>query len=549
MKEMMRTKLDAALKSLARKRGWTASLDLGGYALEEPRDPAFGHLAANAAMTLAKAVGLKPRELAELIAAEIDDPEGFIESTSVEGPGFINFRLSIKWWARILRNVRLAGADYGRGAPDGRRVQVESVSANPTGPLHVGHGRGAALGDALARLLAFLGHEVEREYYVNDAGRQMRVLGGSTLHRLRELEGRTEPEPAEFYRGEYVRDLARELRPRLPADFGQRPQDEQTALLSELSGQAILAGIKADLAAFRAGHDVWFAESSLYADGLVEEAFAELDKAGRLYRQDGALWFKTTDLGDDRDRVLVKSSGEKTYFAADLAYHQHKFRRGFDLVVDVWGADHHGYIPRMKAAVEALGARRDQLAVVLVQLVNLLRDGKPAQMSTRAGEFVTLKELVDEVGVDAARFIFLTRSCDSTLDFDLELAKAKTRDNPVFYVQYVCARASSVLAKASVDGPPADLELLNTPEELELVKHLAGFPETLRAAAKRLEPCLLASWLTGLAKLFHQYYGLQRLVDEDKPALTSARLELVAAVRQTASIGLNLLGVTAPEKM
>ncbi|MDR1487541.1 MAG: arginine--tRNA ligase [Deltaproteobacteria bacterium] len=549
MKDMLREKIESTLQILVGKHNWPNDLDLTNFVLEEPRDPSFGHLATNAAMTLSKAVGLKPRDLAALIVAQLKDDEGYIESKDIAGPGFINFRLSLKWWADVLKKIRALGADYGRRAKTNRKVQLEFVSANPTGPLHVGHGRGAALGDALARIFSFLGDDVSREYYINDAGRQMRILGLSVLFRLKELLGRQVQAPSDYYKGDYIIDLASEFLKRLSKDFINLPEEEQIEQLSKLAGDKILDGIKKDLSDFRVEFDQWYPESSLHEKGLVEAAFKQLDKAGHLYDQDGALWFKSSDLGDDKNRVLVKSDGERTYFAADIAYHKDKFDRGFVKLVDVWGADHHGYMPRMKAVVQALGWEADQLSIVLVQLVNLLRDGQLVNMSTRSGEFVTLREVLDEVGADAARFIFLTRSHDSALDFDLELAKAKTRDNPVFYVQYVCARISSLTAKAGIIEKDVDYNLLSEKEELEIIKHLALFKETLESAARRLEPHLLTVYLSSLAKLFHQYYAVHRLVEETNAALTAARVTLAATVRQVTAIGLDLLGVSAPEKM
>jgi arginyl-tRNA synthetase len=552
MKSTLKDMVSAALANLAASSGWPRDAALSGFVVEEPRDPSFGQLATNAAMTLAKPLGLKPRDLAALITGAIADPDGLIESMEIAGPGFINFRLASDWWAKVLASIRAAGPDWGRRPPTGTRIQVEFVSANPTGPLHVGHGRGAAVGDALARILAFQGHGVEREYYINDAGRQMRILGLSVAYRWDQIRGSAPEEPEDYYRGGYVGDLARRLGPGLDPgldpDLAAGDPAPRIAALSRLAGLEILQGIKDDLADFRVGYDRWFSESSLYEDKLVEAALDELRGRGRLYEEGGALWFRSSDLGDDKDRVLIKKDGSQTYFCADIAYHRDKFQRGFDRLVDVWGADHHGYINRMKASVEALGRRRDQLSVVLVQLVNLLRDGRPVNMSTRSGEFVTLREVLDEVGADAARFIFLTRSHDSALDFDLELAKAKTRDNPVYYVQYVCARIHSLVGKAGATGEP-DLTLLKAPEELDIIKHLAGFPDAAEAAAERLEPHLVTGWLTAMARLFHQYYAVHRLVVEGDPDLTAARVALAAATRQVTAIGLDLLGVTAPEKM
>ncbi|MDR2301578.1 MAG: arginine--tRNA ligase [Deltaproteobacteria bacterium] len=556
MKETLRSLIVSALDKIAAQKQWPADLDLGGFILEEPNNPQFGHLASNAAMVLAKKVGLKPRDLADLIVQTIGQGSELIESMEVAGPGFINFRFSNKFWAKTLENVLSLGPDFGRdNAPKGR-VLVEYVSANPTGPLHVGHGRGAALGDALARILSFVGYDVGCEYYVNDAGRQMRILGNSVLVRLNELMGKKVEIPADFYRGDYITDIAREAAPSLGEGFDKLPENEKVEILTGHAIGVIMAGIKKDLRDFKIRHDTWFSEKSLYENHLVEKSFDFLEKQGHTYHKDGALWFKSTAFGDDKDRVLVKSDGEMTYFASDIAYHKEKFDRGYDQLIDIWGADHHGYIPRVKAAVSALGRDPEDFSVVLVQLVNLLRDGKAVNMSTRRAEFVTLEEVVAEVGADAARIIFLTRSHESALDFDLELAKSQSRDNPVFYVQYVCARVNSLLGKALEAKPdpeaaklPVDLSLLSANEEIEIVKTLSTFPETLLTVAKRLEPHLLTSYLSTLAKLFHQYYGAYRLVDEDNWPLTRARLELAKAVKQVTAIGLDLLGVTAPEKM
>ncbi|MDR1578001.1 MAG: arginine--tRNA ligase [Deltaproteobacteria bacterium] len=555
MKKMIRQKIDAAVSTIIAQKTdqpTTAAFSFDQIIVEEPKDPSHGHLATNAALTLAKSLGQKPRVLADQILAALSDPEGYIESTQVAGPGFINFRLSGQWWAQALAGVIAAGQDFGRVQSSGRKVQVEYVSANPTGPLHVGHGRGAALGDSLARILAYAGDEVSREYYINDAGRQMRTLGASVLARLNQLQGSTEPFPIDYYQGGYIIDLAQELLSNSdipPEGFATMAEEERVAWLSQWAGARILSGIKQDLVTFRASQEDWFSERSLYEKGLVEEALATLRKSDRLYEKDGALWFRSEALGDDKDRVLIKRDGQKTYLAADVAYHQNKFERGYDLVVDVWGADHHGYIPRMKAVAEALGYDRSQLAVVLVQLVRLLRQGKVVPMSTRAGEFVTLREIVNEVGVDAARFMFLTRSHESSLDFDLEVAKAQNRDNPVYYVQYVCARIFSLLQKGQPTVGTVDLTLLTEPEEVDLVRHLTGFPETVAAAARRLEPHLLTGWLTNSARLFHQYYGRHQIIVDQNPALAKARLALVGAIRQVTVIGLELVGVSAPERM
>ncbi|MDR0882368.1 MAG: arginine--tRNA ligase [Candidatus Adiutrix sp.] len=548
MKNMLENKISQALSRVAAGAGLETGEIRGLFVVEEPRDPAHGHLATNAALVLAKKFKMKPAELAELIMGELDNSEGWIENMAKAGPGFINFSLSLAWWAKALADLLAAGDSFGQGAPKGLKVMVEFVSANPTGPLHVGHGRGAAIGDALARVLTRAGYEVTREYYINDAGRQMRILGESVFKRLKSLPDETGELPEGYYQGDYITSLAREYLARRP-DVLSRPEEDILPELTVFAHQSILEGIKEDLAAFRVGHEVWFSETSLYQTGLVDQALNFLRDKGHLFEEEGALWFRATALGDEKDRVLIKSTGEKTYFAADLAYHWNKFQRGFDLVIDIWGADHHGYVPRMKAAVEALGRSRDDLGVVLVQMVSLIRDGKPVAMTTRGGQFITLREVVAEVGADAARFNFLTRSPDTTLEFDLELAKAKTRDNPVYYVQYVGARIESILKNAAPPAGPPDLGLLTQPEETSLIKHLASFPELIQAAAARREPHHLTTYLTSLARLFHHYYGIHRIAVEDNPALAESRRALAGAVRRVIRLGLDLLGVTSPDSM
>ncbi|MDR2726348.1 MAG: arginine--tRNA ligase [Candidatus Adiutrix sp.] len=547
MKKMLADKINQSLAALAAETGEPAP-PLGGFTVEEPRDPNHGHLATNAALVLAKTFRANPRRLAEDILARLDNREGWIEKTETAGPGFINFTLSVKWWAEALANLLGAGDDYGRRPPQGRRIMVEFVSANPTGPLHVGHGRGAAIGDALARLLSRAGYEVHREYYVNDAGRQMLILGRSVLARIGELSGDNAPFPENHYQGGYILDLARAAlaeRPDLPA----RPPEEAAAWLSGFAAGRILKDMKNDLAAFGVEFDHWFSEASLLADGQVEKALETLGGRNFLYEHEGALFLRATAFGDDRDRVLIKSNGDKTYFATDLAYHWNKIRRGFDQLIDVWGSDHHGYVARMKAALEALGHSPEALSVLLVQFVSLVRDGRPVAMSTRAGEFVTLREVLEEVGPDAARFIFLTRSPDTTLEFDLDLARARTKDNPVYYVQYAGARVESLLRQAG--GPPddrPDLALLTQPEETALIKHLSAFPELVETAARKREPHQVTGYLTTLARQFHFYYGRHPIVTSG-PGLAPARLALCRAVRLVTRLGLDLLGVSSPDKM
>ena len=547
--DTLRAALAAALKEL--DLPWPDKL-----VVEPPREAKHGDLSTNAAMLLARAAKRNPRELGQELAARLPALCADIEHAEVAGPGFCNVTFRPSFWRRAVAEVESAGAAYGESdAGKGRKVLVEYVSANPTGPLHVGHGRGAAVGDSLARLLRKTGYAVETEYYLNDAGRQMRLLGLSVWLRLQELAGRAVEFPEDWYRGDYIRDLAADLLRREPA-LADLPEDESRARCGAYAVEQILGGIRADLAAFRVEHGRYFSEKSLVDGGAVDAAFAALEKAGYTYERDGALWFATTRLGDDKDRVLRKSDGSLTYFASDIAYHHDKYRRGHDWLVDVWGADHHGYIPRMRAAVAAMGEARESFDVVLIQLVNLLRDGKLVSMSTRAGEFVTLEEVLREVGPDAARFLVLSRKSDSPLDFDLELAKQRNLDNPVYYVQYAHARISSLLRRAAAQGltlpertDEAALAPLDTPEDMALLRQMAAFEDMLAQAAQNLAPHHVSRYLMDLAGSLHAYYARhQRLLPDDEPRAV-ARLALLRAVGQTLRNGLFLLGVSAPESM
>ena len=523
--------------------------------VELTRDPGHGDYASNIAMILASQAKKNPREIAKIVLEGIEDCDGVLEKVEIAGPGFLNFFVREGGLTTLLEAVERQGDRYGSSdLGKGRRVQVEFVSANPTGPLHIGHARGAVVGDVVANILVAVGYQVFREYYINDAGNQMNNLGKSVLLRYRELLGETVEFPEGCYRGDYIRDLAAEL---LKRD-GERHLAEDAAkvapLFTDYAAGAILEGIKEDLRNFGVVFDLYFSERELYRDEGVEKLLRDLEEKGFIYREGEALWFRTTAFGDEKDRVVVRQNGNPTYFAADIAYHRNKFLRGFETVIDIWGADHHGYIPRMSAAVQALGHQKEALKVILVQLVNLLRDGKPAAMSTRSGEFVTLREVVDEVGRDAARYNFLMRRSDSHLDFDLELAKKQSNENPVYYVQYAHARICSILRMAAERGiaapatGEADLSLLRLPEEIELIKVITRFPEVVEGAARTLEPHRLTFYLNDLAALFHSYYNRNKVISDDG-ALTGARLFLVRSVLTVLKNALNMLGVSTPEKM
>ncbi len=519
------------------------------FEIETPKQAEHGDFASNVAFILAPKAKLSPQVIAETVKQNIADPAGILSKVVVAGPGFINFFLQDSYWYQVLPEIDRLGPAYGDsdlGA--GKRVQVEFVSANPTGPLHVGHGRGAALGDALANLLAAAGYRVEREYYINDVGTQIFTLGKSLYFRLRELRGESVAFPEDGYQGDYLRDLARQYL----AEKGGPPSPGEEEKLGGYAAAIILGGIKKDLLDFGVRFDRWFSETDLYRQGWVEQSFALLKDKDCLYEEEGALWFKATRFGDDKDRVVRRQTGATTYFASDVAYHLEKFSRGYDLVVDLWGADHHGYVSRVKAAAQAL-TFGERLKIILVQLVSLLRGGEPVAMTTRGGAFVSLAEVVAEVGKDAARFIFLSRRADAHLEFDLEVAKKQSAENPVYYVQYAHARLASVFRQAGAQGidiqpDPALFPRLTLPEELALLKLLANYPELVEGAARHLEPHRITYFLTELASQLHSYYYKHRFISEDAQ-LSRARLWLVGGVRTVLAHGLKILGVTAPETM
>lgn len=555
MKKTVRQMVLSALEK-AYKAGELISDDFPEILVEEPKVESQGDLSANTAMVMAKTQKKPPRAIADIILKHIDDRENVLERCEVAGPGFINFFLKPTAYHPVLDEVHEKDASYGMSdMGKGKRTQVEFVSANPTGPLHVGHGRGAAVGDSVARVLAFCGYDVQKEYYINDSGRQINTLGRSVYMRYLEKNGRTIEFPEDCYQGDYIFGLADEILAQRGSALLDMTEDEGVGICARYAADSILSDIDQDLRNFGVTFDRWFSEQSLYDDGKVQKTIDELKQEKTIYENDGAFWFNTTAYGDEKDRVVVRSNGQTTYFASDIAYHRNKFERGFQRVIDVWGADHHGYIPRMKACIEASGHDKDAFQVVLVQLVALLRDGKPVAMTTRGGVYETLKDVIDEVGSDAARFIFLSRHYESHLDFDLELAKKKSNDNPVYYVQYVHARISSILKKAgeehgiaAVEKNPEAVALLLAPEETALMKALARYPEVIETAGKNLEPHRITYFLMNLAGLFHGYYNKHKVLTEDQ-LLTKGRLYLILAVQKVIKNGLDLLGVSAPERM
>jgi len=547
IKRIIRSKVKEVLESLYPEHKDTF------FEVEIPKNEAFGDYSTNVALVLKGKVGKPPREIAQSFSEMLSQEENF-SKVEIAGPGFVNFWIAEDFYRKNLKDLLEKGDDFfkldlGRG----QKVLVEFVSANPTGPLHIGHGRGAAYGDSIARILSQTGFSVVREYYINDQGTQMHTLGKSVYLRARELVGEKIEFPEDGYQGAYIYDIAKFALDKYP-NLLSLPEDEAIALCRDLAVEVILEDIRMDLEKFRVHFDSWYSERSLFERGVVARVLKLLEEKGLIYEKDSALWFRAKDFGDEKDRVLRKSTGDYTYFASDIAYHYEKFfERGFDLCVDLWGADHHGYVPRLKSAMKALGVPEEKLRVILIQMVNLLEGTELKSMSTRRGEFVELKELISEVGTDAVRFIFLYRSSDSPLDFDVELTKKQSQENPVYYVQYAHARICSVFAKVEEKGLKpnfleANLALLQEKEELKLLKLIDSFDDVLESSALQLAPYKITYYLMDLATAFHDYYTKYRIIQDDTE-LMQARLALCEGVRRALRQGLDLLGVSAPEKM
>jgi arginyl-tRNA synthetase len=583
LKQIINDLIAQALLELAQASQIPAELSVN-IQVTPARDASQGDYASNIALMLAKPVGMAPRALAELIVGKLPAVDA-IEKIEVAGPGFINFFVASSTSHSVIRRILEQGEDFGRSElGQGSKIQVEFVSANPTGPLHVGHGRGAAFGATLANLLSFVGYEVQKEYYVNDAGRQMHILGTSVWLRYLELCGETIVFPSNGYQGDYVWDIAATLH-RENADRFHRPVaqvmadvsadapagdkekhiddlianahgllgEDEYRIVFDLALVTLTDVIRVDLQNFGVDFDRWFSERSLSDEGLIEQAITRLQDNGHVYEQDGALWFRSSDFGDEKDRVVRRDNGQTTYFASDIAYHMNKFDRGFDKVINIWGADHHGYIPRVKASLSALGYLADNLEVQLVQFANLFENGIKISMSTRSGEFVTLRQLREDVGLDAARFFYVMRKAEQHMDFDLDLAREQSNDNPVYYLQYAHARICSVRRQCidkgiDVSVAEANLARLDNTHEQALVKQLGQFPERVEAAASRREPHLVVNYMRDLANQFHSWYNAHHFLVDDSE-LRDARLALASAIGQVLRNGLKLMGVSAPEKM
>lgn len=550
--DIIRTMLASALEAACHKDIFP-KVEMPNYVLEIPKEKGHGDFAVNIAMMLAKPIRNAPRKIAELLSNEIDLTDSPVERVQVAGPGFINFYLKKDWAHPELPLILKMAKDYGRvGIGCGQKIQVEFVSANPTGLLHMGNARGAALGDSLAELLAFAGYDVTREYYINDAGNQIENFALSLEARYLQILGQQVEMPEDGYQGEDIIETMKRFVQKFGDKYLNLPVDERLQSMVEFALDEKIGEIKKTLADFGISYDIWFSEQALHHSGAVQDIIKRLEQGGYLYEQDGALWLRAANLGLEKDEVLIRGNGIPTYFATDIAYHVNKLEDGFQRVINIWGADHHGHVARMKAALMALGYDPEMLQVILMQLVRLYSGGEIVRMSKRTGQFITLEELVEEVGRDAARYFFVMRSPDSHLDFDLDLARSTSNENPVYYIQYAHARICSVFRQLKDIGGSlldnADISLLTEEQETLLIQKLADFPGEIADAARDMAPHRIARYLHELAGLLHSFYNAHRIIC-DSPDITDSRLVLVAATRVVIANGLRLLGLTAPEKM
>lgn len=552
--EQIKENLREEIKRAIVKAEMMTSEEVPEVILETPKEKAHGDYATNMAMRLTKQLKKAPRQIAEEIVAHIDQEKASIEKMEIAGPGFINFFIDKRYLRDIVPAVLKAGEEYGKtNVGAGKRVQVEFVSANPTGNLHLGHARGAAVGDSLCNILEKAGFNVEREYYINDAGSQIDNLALSLEARYFEALGLESEMPKDGYYGEDIIEFGQTLAKEYGDRFVDADEEKRRAFFREYGLKKELDKIKEDLERFRVRFDHWFSETSLYETGKVEETLNLLREKGKTYEQDGATWFRSTEYGDDKDRVLIKNDGSYTYLTPDIAYHKDKLERGFEKLINIWGADHHGYIARMKAAIEALGYKKEQLDVQIIQMVNLYQGGEKVKMSKRTGKAVTLRELMEEVGIDATRYFFVMRSTDSHLDFDMDLAVSKSNENPVYYVQYAHARLCSMLRQGEEQGftfdASTDLSALSSEKAYDLLKAIGDFPLAIAEAAEKQAPHRMTNYVHDLASTLHSYYNAERVIDEADKEATSARLALMKATQITIKNALALLGVDAPEKM
>ena len=551
--EQLQQSIKNALAQAVTKAGLIDNATELNIHLETPKDKANGDYATNLAMQLTKIAKKPPRAIAESILENIETEGTDIEKLEIAGPGFINITVRKDFLAQVVKAVIDQGENYGRStAGGGEKVQVEFVSANPTGDLHLGHARGAAFGDSLCNVLDFAGYAVSREYYINDAGNQINNLAYSLEARYKQALGMEAEMPEDGYHGQDIIDIAGKIVEQYGNSILEKSDEERFNFFRENGLKLELDKLKNDLANFRVNFDVWYSETSLYQNGKIDVALDKLKANGHVFEEEGATWFRSTTFGDDKDRVLKKSDGSFTYLTPDIAYHEDKIQRGFDKLINIWGADHHGYIPRMKAAIQALGYDREKLEVEVIQMVQLYKNGEKYKMSKRTGNAVTMRDLVEEVGLDAVRYYFVKTACDSHMDFDLDLAVSQSNENPVYYAQYAHARISSILRSAQEQGFAASLEnlnLLTAEKEEEVLKKVGSFPQVVADAAKHRTPHRVANYIQELAASFHSFYNAEKVLNPENKELTEARLALINAVRVTLANALQLIGVSAPEKM
>jgi arginyl-tRNA synthetase len=552
--EQVQSKLKQEIKAAVIKANLASEDQIPDVILEIPKEKAFGDYSTNMAMQLTRVAKKAPRLIAEELIAQIDPSKAFIEKIELAGPGFINFYMNNSYLPDLIPSILEAGEKYGEtSVGNHQKIQVEFVSANPTGDLHLGHARGAAVGDSLCNVLAKAGYDVSREYYINDAGNQINNLAVSVEARYFQALGLEKEMPESGYHGADIIGIGKKLAEEFGDQYVKADEKERFDFFREYSLKIEMAKLKKDLEDFRVGFDVWFSETSLYQNGKIDEALIALRKTGYIFEEEGATWLRSTEFGDDKDRVLIKNDGSYTYLTPDIAYHKDKLDRGFEKLINIWGADHHGYIPRMKAAIQALGYDRDALEVEIIQLVHLYKDGEKMKMSKRTGKAVTMRDLVDEVGLDAVRYFFAMRSSDTHMDFDLDLAVSESNENPVFYAQYAHARISSILRQGVEQGiqidSNADFTLIQAEKEVDLLKKLGEFPQVVSEAAEKRMPHRITNYIFELASTFHSFYNAEKVLDSDNLERTKARLALIKTVQITLKNAFALIGVSAPEKM
>lgn len=546
--EQMKDVLKEEIKAAVLKAGLAEESQIPNVVLETPKDKTHGDYSTNMAMQLARVAKKAPRQIAEEIVAHFDKGKASIEKLDIAGPGFINFYMNNQYLTKLIPSVLEAGEAYGEtNIGNGERVQVEFVSANPTGDLHLGHARGAAVGDSLCNVLSKAGYDVSREYYINDAGNQINNLALSVEVRYFEALGLEKPMPEDGYRGEDIIAIGKRLAEEYGDRFVNEEESERLAFFREYGLKYELEKLRKDLENFRVPFDVWYSETSLYQNGKIDKALEALREKGHVYEEDGATWFRSTTFGDDKDRVLIKKDGTYTYLLPDIAYHKDKLDRGFDKLINVWGADHHGYIPRMKAAIEALGYEKGTLEVEIIQLVHLYKNGEKMKMSKRTGKAVTMRDLIEEVGLDAVRYFFAMRSADTHMDFDLDLAVSTSNENPVYYAQYAHARICSMLRQGEEQGlkPAADLDFshIQSEKEYDLLKTIGGFPEAVAEAAEKRIPHRVTNYIYDLASALHSFYNAEKVIDPENEEKSRARLALMKATQITLNNALQLIGV------